>query len=85
MNLAIWIVLGLVAWTLGFLFVMALMRVAGDEDRAALQQEKFLEPFSDAMGRGMGIVRLVVVERAWRDLDAAGTRVACRLEWRDAA
>jgi hypothetical protein len=82
---AIWIVLGLVAWMLGFLFVLALMRMAGDEDRAALQQERLLEPSTDAMVRRVGIARLVVVERAWRDLDAAGTRVACRLEWRDAA
>lgn len=85
MSAAIWIVLGLVAWTLGLLFVMVLMRMAGDEDRAALQQEKLFEPFSDAMVTQAGIGRFVRVERTWRDLDSASTRVACHLEWRDAA
>jgi len=42
-----WIISGLVSWTLGFLFVMVLMRMAGDEDRAARHEEKLLDPFSD--------------------------------------
>ena len=42
-----WIVFGLVCWTLGFVFVMVLMRVAGDEDRAARHEEKRLDPYSD--------------------------------------
>jgi hypothetical protein len=42
-----WIVLGLVGWVLGFLFLMILMRMAGDEDRAARHSEKLLDPFSD--------------------------------------
>ena len=42
-----WIVLGIVGWALGFLFVMILMRMASDEDRAARHEEKLLNPFSD--------------------------------------
>jgi hypothetical protein len=42
-----WIVWGLVCWTLGFLFVLALMRMAGDQDRAARHEEKLMDPFSD--------------------------------------
>ena len=42
-----WILLGLVGWALGFLFLMVLMRMAGDEDRAARHEEKLLDPFSD--------------------------------------
>ena len=85
MNVAIWIVLGLVAWTLGLWFVMILMRMAGDEDRAALRQEKLLEAFSDGGAIQPGIGRFVRIEPTWRDLDAAGTAVAWHLEWRDAA
>ena len=46
-NMLSWIVLGLVGWALGFLFVMILMRMAGDEDRAARHEEKRLDPYSD--------------------------------------
>ncbi len=46
MNLS-WIVLGLVGWTLGLLFVLALMRMSGDQDRAARHEQKHLDPFSD--------------------------------------
>ena len=42
-----WIVLGFVGWTLGFLFVLVLMRIAGDQDRAARHEEKRLDPYSD--------------------------------------
>jgi hypothetical protein len=42
-----WILLGLVGWVLGFSFVMILMRMAGDEDRAARHEEKRLDPYSD--------------------------------------
>ena len=42
-----WILLGLVGWALGFSFLMVLMRMAGDEDRAARHEEKLLDPFSD--------------------------------------
>jgi len=42
-----WIMLGFVGWALGFLFVMVLMRMAGDEDRAARHEEKRLDLFSD--------------------------------------
>ena len=85
MNVAIWIVLGLVAWTLGLLFVMALMRMASDEDRAALLQEKLLDAESDGVVIQASIGRFVRVERTWRDLNAAGTSVACQLEQREAA
>jgi hypothetical protein len=30
-----WLLLALVVWALGFLFVLALMRMSGDQDRAA--------------------------------------------------
>ena len=42
-----WIVGGLVFWTLGFLFVLALMRMASDQDRAARHEELLLDPLSD--------------------------------------
>jgi hypothetical protein len=42
-----WILLGLIFWTLGFLFVLALMRMAGDQDRAARHEQKRMDPFSD--------------------------------------
>ena len=78
--MAIWIVLGLVAWTLGLLFVLVLMRMAGDEDRAALQQERLLEASSDGVVIQAGIRRFVRVERTWCDLDAAGRLAALHLE-----
>ena len=46
MNLS-WIMLGLVGWALGLLFVLTLMRMAGDQDRAARHQQKRLDPFTD--------------------------------------
>jgi hypothetical protein len=46
-NMLSWILLGLVGWVLGFLFVMVLMRMSGDEDRAARHQQKRLDPYSD--------------------------------------
>lgn len=42
-----WILLGTLGWVLGLLFVMILMRMAGDEDRSARHEEKRLDPFSD--------------------------------------
>jgi hypothetical protein len=41
------IVLGLVGWTLVLLFALVLMRMSGDQDRAARQAEKRLIPYSD--------------------------------------
>jgi len=41
------IVLGLVGWVLVHLFVLVLMRMSGDQDRAARQAEKLLIPYSD--------------------------------------
>jgi hypothetical protein len=42
-----WIVLGLAAWVLGFLFVLVLMRMSGEQDRAARHHQHRLDPFSD--------------------------------------
>ncbi len=42
-----WILLGIVAWVLGALFVLILMRMAGDQDRDARHQEKDIDPFAD--------------------------------------
>ena len=42
-----WIVLGMVGWTLGVLFLLVLMRMAGDQDRAARHEQKRLDPYSD--------------------------------------
>ncbi len=39
--------LGLVGWALGLLFVLVLMRMAGDQDRAARHEQKRLDPFTD--------------------------------------
>lgn len=42
-----WILLGLALWSLGFGFVMVLMQMASDEDRAARHIERNIDPFSD--------------------------------------
>lgn len=42
-----WILLGLVCWALGFMFVLVLMRMAGDQDRTARHEEKRMDPYSD--------------------------------------
>jgi hypothetical protein len=42
-----WILLGLVGWALGLLFVLVLFRMAGNQDRAARHGQKRLDPFSD--------------------------------------
>ena len=54
MNLS-WIMLGLVGWALGLLFVLALMRMSGDEDRAARHQQKQIDPYSDVTITRSGI------------------------------
>ena len=41
-----WIVLGIVGWVLGFLFVLILMRIAGDGDRAARHAQRDIDPAS---------------------------------------
>jgi len=41
------IVLGLVGWALALLGVLVLMRMSGDQDRAARHEEKRLDPFSE--------------------------------------
>jgi len=42
-----WIVVGLAGWALALAFVLLLMRMAGEQDRAARRSEKKLDPFSD--------------------------------------
>lgn len=42
-----WIIGGLLVWTLGILFVLALMRMASDQDRAARHEELLMNPLSD--------------------------------------
>jgi hypothetical protein len=42
-----WILLGIVVWVLGALFVMVLMRMAGDQDRAARHSQKSVDPYAD--------------------------------------
>jgi hypothetical protein len=42
-----WILLGGVAWVIGVLFVIVLMRMSGSQDRSARQAEKRLDPFAD--------------------------------------
>jgi hypothetical protein len=42
-----WILLGVAGWGLALWFAWTLMRMAGDEDRAARHQEKRFDPTSD--------------------------------------
>jgi hypothetical protein len=42
-----WIELGLVVWVLALLFVLILMRMAGDQDRAARHAHKDVDPYAD--------------------------------------
>jgi hypothetical protein len=42
-----WVILVLVGWALGLLFVLILMRMSGDQDRAARHEQKRLLPDSD--------------------------------------
>ena len=49
-----WILLGIVAWVLGALFVVVLMRMAGDQDRAARHMQKSIDPYTDVTITRMG-------------------------------
>jgi hypothetical protein len=42
-----WVILALVGWALGLVFVLALARMSGDQDRAARHEQKRLVPDSD--------------------------------------
>ena len=42
-----WIVVGSIGWALGLLFLFALMRIAGGEDRAVRRLERQLFPESN--------------------------------------
>jgi hypothetical protein len=44
---ASWILLGIVGWGLGIVFVLTLFRMSGDQDRAARHEQKRLDPYSD--------------------------------------
>ena len=78
----IWIVLGLAAWMVGFLFLMVLMRMASAEDRAALQQERlFLEPLSNAIVTRAGDGQFACIDRRTElVVDAADVWVTWRQE-----
>ena len=47
MSLGWMILLAVVGWLLGLLFVLVLMRMAGDQDRAARHEQKHLDPLSE--------------------------------------
>ena len=42
-----WIVLGLVAWGIGVMFVLILMRMSADQDRNALRAQQRMIPYAD--------------------------------------
>jgi hypothetical protein len=42
-----WILLGIVAWLLVLAFVLLLMRMSGDQDRAARRAQKDLFPYCE--------------------------------------
>ncbi len=44
---ASWILLGLVVWGLVSLFVLILMKMAGDQDRAARREQQRMIPYQD--------------------------------------
>ena len=47
------VVLGIVGWLLGLLFVLVLMRMAGDQDRAARHQQRRINRHSDVTTTGI--------------------------------
>ena len=47
MSLSAWLLLGLIAWGLGLLLVLALFKMLGDQDRDARHEQKRLDPYSD--------------------------------------
>ncbi len=42
-----WILLGLVGWSLAMLALLLVMRMSGDQDRAARREQAHLYPHSD--------------------------------------
>jgi hypothetical protein len=42
-----WILLAIVGWALGIVLLLALLRMSGDQDRAARHHQKHLDPYSD--------------------------------------
>jgi hypothetical protein len=42
-----WILLGLLGWGLGLLFVLVLLRRAGDQYRPARRQQRRIDPLAD--------------------------------------
>jgi hypothetical protein len=62
------IVLGLVGWALVLSMALVLMRMSGDQDRAAREEEKRLAPFSDVTvtqsGNRLAVVAPVRVNKS---------------------
>ncbi len=42
-----WILLGVIAWALGLIFVLALFRMSSEQDRAARHEQKRIDPYSE--------------------------------------
>jgi hypothetical protein len=42
-----WVLLGVVGWALGIVFVLALFRMSSDQDRAARHEQKRIDPYSE--------------------------------------
>ena len=42
-----WILLGIVGWVLCVLFTLILLRMAGDQDRAARRAQRDIDPYAD--------------------------------------
>ena len=47
MSLLGWILLGVIAWVLGLVLVLALFKMSGDKDREARHEQKRLDPYTD--------------------------------------
>jgi hypothetical protein len=62
------IVLGLIGWALVLSMALVLMRMSGDQDRAAREEEKRLVPFSDVTvtqyGNRLAVVAPVRVNKS---------------------
>ena len=50
-----WILLGVIAWVLGVLFVLILMRMAGKQDRTARHTQMDIDPFAEVTITRTGI------------------------------
>ena len=50
-----WIMLVIIGWALGLAFVLVLMRMAGDQDRAARHEQDRIDPYADVTITRAGI------------------------------